>query len=74
MVQYKILDNWEKKAIVRVGYFASAGGCLFVQKLYDTYGTDKEDEGSQHTISLGESRKEICELRDFLNSLNLGAE
>jgi len=69
-----IIDNWEKQAITRIGYFASAGGHLFVQKLYDTYGTDEEDEHSQHTITLAENMEDICELRDFLNSLNLGDE
>ena len=74
MVKFMILDNWDKKAITRLGYFKSQGGTLFVQKLYDTYGTENEDSNSQHTITLAENIKDIRELRDFLNSLDLGDE
>lgn len=74
MVKYMILDNWDKQSITRLGYFRSQGGNLFVQKLYGTYGTENEDNNSQHTITLAENKKDMRELRDFLNSLDLEDE
>jgi len=72
MVKYMILENLDKEFITRLCYFASAGGNLFVQTLNDTYGTENEDHNSQHTITLAENKKDMRELRDFLNSLDLG--
>lgn len=67
-----ILDNWNKKMITRIGFFRSNGGNLFVQELRSTYGTEQEDDDSQHTIALAENIEDMRKLRDWLNGLNLG--
>lgn len=74
MVKYIVLDNWEKKAITRIGYFKSQGGNLFVQVLRKGYGTVNEDNNSQHTITLAENKEDMRKLRDWLNTLNLEAK
>ncbi len=66
-----IVENWNKKMITRIGFFRTNGGNLFVQELRSIYGTEDEDDDSQHTICLAESMEEMRRIRDWLNSLDL---
>ena len=60
--------------IDRIGFIKNNDGGLFAQELQSSYGTEDEDDSSQHTIMLAQGMDEIRRLRDFLNSLNLGGE
>ena len=75
MVKVKIIenkkfqpDNW----ITRIIFFKSNGGNLCAQER--VFPSEYNDKESQRTIMLGESMEEIRDLRDFLNSLNLGGD
>jgi hypothetical protein len=76
MVKYLVLDNWtidkDYASITRMGFFASQGGNLFVQELNKSYGTEHEDDNSQHTITLADNKEGMRKLRDWLNTLDLG--
>ena len=72
MVKYKIINDNIDSWITRVGFFKSDGGHLFAQER--KFPCEYRDEESQYTITLGNNMKDIRELRDFLNGLNLGGD